>query len=82
MENKSTPLKTLQALKISLEIDKNNLIENIIKSKWISYNEALSIVEEWWKDNIDFKNWYNCWCLIGYLSAINDAINIVNENKL
>jgi hypothetical protein len=49
-----------------------------MNNKSCNRNEALKIIENGKNnENKDFYNWWNCWCLHGYLDALNDVLDAI-----
>lgn len=71
-------ISIIQAMKISIEVEKEKLIYSIMNNKSCNRNEALKIIENGKNnENKDFYNWWNCWCLHGYLDALNDVLDAI-----
>ncbi|MBC7498695.1 hypothetical protein H7170_03575 [Candidatus Gracilibacteria bacterium] len=77
MNTEHGPLKIIQAMKVSLEIQKEKSIALLMKHKGIDRDQALKLIDEGKGDNNDFSNGWNVGSLHGYLGALDDVIQSI-----
>lgn len=80
MKPNYSPITTIQAMKVSLVVQKEKSIESLMSYKWITRKEAIDLIDKWKGDNNDFYNWWNVGSLHWYMSALDDIIESIKED--